>query len=56
MKLSHYLLILMPMGGWVKLFTPQNTAEVLQQKGIAVISQTIKVNGDKNLNIEKKTG
>ncbi len=32
--------------GWVTLFSPQNTAGVSQKKGVAVMSQTIVVNGD----------
>ncbi len=37
----------MLMEGWVKIFSPQNAAGVSQKKGIAVISQTIVVNGVK---------
>ncbi len=36
----------MAMEGQVTFFSPQNTAGVSQGKGIVVISQTIKVNGD----------
>ncbi len=34
------------MEGQVDSFSPQNSAGVLQEKGVAVISQTIEVNGD----------
>ncbi len=43
----------MSMEGRVKFFSPQNTAEVLQEKGIAVISQTIEVNSDQDSNERK---
>ncbi len=43
----------MSMEGRVKFFSPQNTDEVLQEKGIAVISQTIEVNGDQDSNERK---
>ncbi len=39
----------------VKSVGPQNTAGVSQEKGIAVISQTIETNGDQVSNIKKKT-
>ncbi len=45
-KFSNYVLTLMLMEGRVKFFSPHNTAEVSQEKGIAVIFQTIVVNGD----------
>ncbi len=38
----------MPMEGWGKFFSSQNTAGVLQEKVVAVIPQTIKVNGDQD--------
>ncbi len=41
------------MEGRVKFFTKQNTAGVSQEKGVAVMSQTIVVNGDQILNIKK---
>ncbi len=43
----------MPMEDWVKYFSPQNSAGVSQEKGIAVISYTIEVNGYQELNIKK---
>ncbi len=36
--------------GPVKFFSPQNTAGVSQEKGVAVFSQTVKVNGDQDSN------
>ncbi len=36
----------MPVEGQVKLFSAQNTAGVSQEKGIAVVSQTVEANGD----------
>ncbi len=36
----------MPIEGWVNFFSPHNTAGVLQGKGVAVMFQTIVVNGD----------
>ncbi len=42
----HYLLTVMLMNNGVKFFSPQNTAGVSQENSIAVISQTIEVNGD----------
>ncbi len=36
----------MPMEGQVKFFSPHNTARVSQEKGIALISKTVIVNGD----------
>ncbi len=39
--------------GQVECFSPQSTAEVSQEKA-AVISQTVAVNGDKDLNVKKK--
>ncbi len=42
------------MEGQVKFFSPQNTAGVSQEKGVAVTSQTIEVNGDQVSNIKKK--
>ncbi len=44
-KFSHYLLTLMLMEGWVKLFSPQNTAGLSKEKGVVVISQTIAAKG-----------
>ncbi len=44
----------MPIKGHVKFFGPQNTTGVSHEKGVAVISQTIKVNGDYVLNVKKK--
>ncbi len=41
----------MPMGGCMKFFTPKNTAGVSQEKGTAVISKTIKENGDHVQNV-----
>ncbi len=38
----------------VKFFSPQNTAGVLQENGIAAISQTIEANGDQVSNVKKK--
>ncbi len=46
--------MLILMEGQVKFYSPQNTAKVLQEKGIAVISQTVVVNGDQVLNVKKK--
>ncbi len=43
----------MPMEGQVKFFSPQNTAGVSQEKGAAVITQTIEVNGDQLSNMKK---
>ncbi len=37
---------------WVKIFSPQNTAGISQEKGVAVISSTIEVNGDLYLNVK----
>ncbi len=42
----------MPMQGQVKFFSLQNTAGVSQEKGVAVMSQTIEVNGDQVLNVK----
>ncbi len=36
----------MPMEGQIKFFSPQNTAGVLQEKGVAVTFLTIEANGD----------
>ncbi len=36
----------MLMEGWVKFISPQNTTGVSQEKGIAVVSQIIEMNGD----------
>ncbi len=36
----------MPVEGWVKFFSLQNTAGVSQEKGVVVISRTVEVNGD----------
>ncbi len=41
-----YLLTLVLMDGWVKFFSPQNTAGVSQDQGLAVMSQTTEANGD----------
>ncbi len=43
----------MLMEGWVKFFSPQNTAGGSQEKGVAVIPQTIDVNGDQVSNVKK---
>ncbi len=37
----------------MKFFSSQNTAGVSQEKGIAVISQTMEVNGDQVLKVQK---
>ncbi len=37
----------------VKFFSPQNTAGVSHEKGVAVISQTIVVNDDHDSSIKK---
>ncbi len=42
----------MLMEGRLKFFTTQNSAGVSQEKDIAVISQTIKVNGDQVSNVK----
>ncbi len=36
----------MPVEGQVNFFSPQNTAGLSQEIGVAVISQTLEVNGD----------
>ncbi len=41
------------MEGRGKVFSPQNSAGVSQEKGVTVILQTIVVNGDQFLNIKK---
>ncbi len=38
----------MLMKGQVKFFSPQITAQVSQEKGVAVISQTVEVIGDQD--------
>ncbi len=43
----------MPMEGWVKIFSLQNTAGVSQEKVILVMSLTIVVNGGPNSNVKK---
>ncbi len=43
----------MLMEGQVKFVSPQNTAGVSQEKGVAVISQKIEVNSDQCSNIKK---
>ncbi len=43
------------MEGLVKFFSPQNTAGVSQEKGVAVMSQTVVVNGDQVSNVKKNT-
>ncbi len=52
-KFSHYLLTVMVMEGQVKFFSPQDSAGVSQEKDIAVISQTVDINGYQDLNIIK---
>ncbi len=47
-KFGYCLLTLMPMEGWVKFFSPRNTAGVSQEKGVAVMFQTTVMNGDKD--------
>ncbi len=42
----------MPMEGQVEFVSPQNTAGVSQEKNTAVISQTLKANGDQVLDVE----
>ncbi len=42
------------MEGQVKFLCPQNTAGVSQEKGVAVISRTIVMNGDLDSNVLKK--
>ncbi len=37
----------------VKFFSPHDTAEDSQEKGVAVISQTTEVNGDQFSNVKK---
>ncbi len=44
--MSHYLLTLMLTEDWVKFFSPQSTDGVLQEKGVAGMSQAVVVNGD----------
>ncbi len=44
----------MPMEGWMKFFIPQNTAGVSQEKDVAVISQTIVLNGDQLSKVNMK--
>ncbi len=44
----------MLMEGHKKFFSSQNSAGVLQEKGIAVISQTIAMNGDQFSNVKKQ--
>ncbi len=43
----------MLMKGQVKVFSPQNTAGVSQEKGAAVISQITEVNGDQFLDLKQ---
>ncbi len=44
----------MLMEGWVKFFSPQNAVVwVSQEKGVAVMSQTMAVNGDQFWNINE---
>ncbi len=43
----------MLMDGWVKFFSPQITAGVLQEKGVAIMSQTTELNGDQFSNVKK---
>ncbi len=43
----------MPMEEWVKFFSPQNTAGVSQEKGVAVVSQTTEANGDQAVTVKK---
>ncbi len=43
----------MLMEGWVKFFSPQNSAGVSQENSIAVISKTVQVNGDQEPNVQK---
>ncbi len=43
----------MPIEGQVKFFSQQNAAGVPQEKGVAVISYTVSVNGDQGSNIKK---
>ncbi len=45
----------MPMEGWVKFFSSRKTAGVSQEKAVAVISQTIEVNGDQVWNVKQNT-
>ncbi len=42
------------MEGQVKFFSPQNTAGVSKEKGLAVISQIIAVDGDQDSNVKNK--
>ncbi len=41
----------MPMEGPVKFCSPQNAAGVSKEKGVAVMPQTMEVNGDQDLNV-----
>ncbi len=43
------------MKGWVKVFSSQNTAGVSQEKGVAVIFQTVEVNGHQFSTFKNKT-
>ncbi len=45
----------MPIEGQVTFFRPQNTAGVFEEKGVAVMSQTIAANGDQISNVKIKS-
>ena len=45
-KFTHYLLTTLPMGGWVKCLSPQNTSWVSGVNSVAAESSTIEVNSD----------
>ncbi len=44
----------MPTEGQGKFFSLKNNAWVTQEKGVAVMSQTIVKNGDKDTNVQKR--
>ncbi len=44
----------MPMEGQEKVFSPQNTAGVSKEKGVAVISHTSEANGNQVSKLKKK--
>ncbi len=43
----------MPMDGCMKFFSPQSNAGVSQEKGVAIMSQTIAVSDDYDSNVKK---
>ncbi len=54
LKFCHYLLTLMPMEGWMKLFIHKTLLELHREKVLQVLSQANKANGDQVSNTHTK--